>query len=431
VLRSAHIIQCCVAALLALGVIMVHSAGASVYADTEGADPATVAAAVAFFKGRTLAYAGIALGVMLLASRINVREMFSIRPVYLGRDATFTQRVRRVFRGWASPLWWMMLFSMALVAALMVPGIREAVGHEVNGARRWIKAGPITFQPSELVKWVIVIAVAWWCARRRLSMHKFFDGLLPPLLLMGLACGLIVIEDLGTAALIGLVCTCMLFAGGARWWQLGVFVMAGVAGMVALIVNTPYRMQRLTTFLDPWADPAGAGYHPIQSMLAFAQGGLQGRGLGQSIQKYYIPEDTTDFIFPVIAEELGLPGAALVILLVLAILWAGLGIVKDCKDTFGRLVGLGVLLTFGIQAALNIAVVTVVVPTKGIALPLVSNGGTGWILCAASLGLVAALDNANHLAVAPTGDELVEAELDEDAQEDDDAPPGVVDLSLA
>lgn len=429
-LRPAHVIQCCVAALLALGVIMVHSAGASVYAHPEGADPATVAAAVGFFKVRTVIYAAIAIAVMVLASRLNVREMFSVRPIHLGRDATFSQRMGRVMRGWCSPLWWMMLFAMALVAALMIPGIREAVGHEVNGARRWIKAGPITFQPSELVKWVIVLAIAWWCARRRLSMHRFFDGLLPPMLLMGLACGLIVIEDLGTGALIGLVCTCMLLAGGARWWQVGTFVAVGLGAMIALIIHTPYRMQRLITFLDPWADPAGAGYHPIQSMLAFAQGGLQGRGLGQSIQKYYIPEDTTDFIYPIIAEELGLPGAALVIMLVLAILWVGLGIVKDCKDTFGRLVGLGVLLTFGIQAALNIAVVTVVVPTKGIALPLVSNGGTGWILCAASLGLVAALDNANHLEVAPESDDLVEAELDEDAQPDDDAPPGLVDLSL-
>jgi len=166
-------------------------------------------------------------------------------------------------------------------------------------------------------------------------------------------------------------------------------------------------------------------------MLAFAQGGLQGRGLGQSIQKYYIPEDTTDFIFPIISEELGLPGAALVVFLILAILWVGLGIVKDCKDTFGRLVGLGVLLTFGVQAAFNIAVVTVVVPTKGIALPLVSSGGTGWILCAFSLGLLAALDNANYLEVAPDGDELVEAELDDEADADDDAPPGLVDLSIA
>jgi len=451
---------------------MVHSAGASVHGVASAADPdaGPIAAAVGVLNPRTLVYAVLALGVMVVASRINVREMFSIRPVHLGPDATLAQRWARTVRGWANPLWLIVALSLALTALTLVPGM----GRNVNGASRWLYLGGpstgISFQPSELVKWVMVLAVAWWCARRRFVMHRFVHGLLPPIMLMSLGCGMIVVEDLGTAALIGLVGVCMLIAGGARWWHLSLFALAGVGALVALIglvgvcmliaggarwwhlslfalagvgalvaltLNTPYRLQRLTTFLDPWADPAGAGYHPIQSMLAFAQGGLRGSGLGQSIQKYYIPEDTTDFIFPILAEELGLPGAAIVVLLILAILWVGLGIVRDCKDTFGRLVGLGVLLTFGIQAAVNLAVVTVVVPTKGIALPLVSNGGTGWILCAFSLGLVAALDNANYYEVAPDGDELVEAELDESpTREEDgsarrhDAPPGIVDLSL-
>jgi len=418
---------------------MVHSAGASVHGVASAADPdaGPIAAAVGVLNPRTLVYAVLALGVMVVASRINVREMFSIRPVHLGPDATLAQRWARTVRGWANPLWLIVALSLALTALTLVPGM----GRNVNGASRWLYLGGpstgISFQPSELVKWVMVLAVAWWCARRRFVMHRFVHGLLPPIMLMSLGCGMIVVEDLGTAALIGLVGVCMLIAGGARWWHLSLFALAGVGALVALTLNTPYRLQRLTTFLDPWADPAGAGYHPIQSMLAFAQGGLRGSGLGQSIQKYYIPEDTTDFIFPILAEELGLPGAAIVVLLILAILWVGLGIVRDCKDTFGRLVGLGVLLTFGIQAAVNLAVVTVVVPTKGIALPLVSNGGTGWILCAFSLGLVAALDNANYYEVAPDGDELVEAELDESpTREEDgsarrhDAPPGIVDLSL-
>ncbi len=132
-------------------------------------------------------------------------------------------------------------------------------------------------------------------------------------------------------------------------------------------------------------------------MVAFAQGGVSGSGLGQSVQKYYIPEDTTDFVFPIIAEELGFGGAVLVVGLFLAILWVGLGIAKDTQDTFGRLVALGVLLTVGLQAVINLAVVTVVVPTKGIALPLISAGGTGWIFTAFALGLVASLDNAKAM----------------------------------
>ena len=133
-------------------------------------------------------------------------------------------------------------------------------------------------------------------------------------------------------------------------------------------------------------------------MLAIAQGGLFGGGLGNGIQKFgYLPEDTTDFIFAIICEELGIMGAALIVVLYLVLLWIGLSIVKDCKDTFSRLVGLGVLLTVGLQALINIAVVTVVVPTKGIALPLISAGGTGWIMTAFAIGLVAALDNANRM----------------------------------
>ncbi|MFW6033482.1 MAG: FtsW/RodA/SpoVE family cell cycle protein, partial [Phycisphaeraceae bacterium] len=162
---------------------------------------------------------------------------------------------------------------------------------------------------------------------------------------------------------------------------------------------------RLTAFRDPWADPAGAGYHAIQSMVTIAQGGLTGRGVGNGIQKFgYVPEDTTDFIFSIVCEELGLAGAGLVVGLYLVILWVGLGIVRDCRDTFARLVGLGVLLTVGLQVTVNVAVVTVVVPTKGIALPLVSSGGTGWVLTAFALGLLASLDNARELGI--DGDEL-------------------------
>jgi cell division protein FtsW len=174
-------------------------------------------------------------------------------------------------------------------------------------------------------------------------------------------------------------------------------------------------------YRDPWIDPQGAGYHPIQSQLAFAEGGVSGSGLGHSVQKYYIPEDTTDFIFPVLTEELGLAGAALVIGLFLTILWVGLGIIRDSKDPFSRLVGLGILATLGIQAAINLAVVTVVVPTKGIALPLVSNGGTGWIMTAGALGLLAAIDNATSLEEA----ESAGTEGSDSTDEQPDEPPAL------
>jgi cell division protein FtsW len=382
-LRSSHILMLTVVALLGIAVIMVHSAGMTI---DKPLDPR------AMLLSQTALHAALAVAAMILASRINVRELFRVH-------------------GLNNPLFWIIGLSFILVSLTFIPG----VGKNVNGASRWLPLGPASwglpaFQPSELVKWVMVLAIAWWCSRRRGVMHRFGYGLVPPLVLVGVGCGLIVIEDLGTAALVGLVAGFLLLAGGARPWQLGLTIPPAAAAVVFAIAHSPYRMARLTAFLNPWADPQGNGYHPIQSMLAIAQGGLTGRGLGNGIQKFgYLPEDTTDFIFAIICEETGIAGAAMVIALYLVLLWIGLSIVKDCKDTFGRLVGLGVLLTVGLQALINIAVVTVVVPTKGIALPLISSGGTGWIMTAFALGLVAALDNANYLEGQPDSPALLPA----------------------
>lgn len=393
-LRSAHFLQVAVVSLLGIAVLFVHSAGMSV---GDGQTTAVFAEGVSFGESlrmllaplatRNTLYAALAIGAMLAASRVNVRQLFRARGV-------------------TNPLFLIVAVSLVLAGLTLVPGM----GRRVNGASRWLYLGPaswgMSFQPSELVKWVMVLALAWWCARRRGVMHRPIHGLAPPLMLLAVACGLIVIEDLGTAALIGVVALCMLIAGGARLWQLALAIPPAAAAAVWAIMSSPYRIERLTAFLDPWADPKGAGYHPIQSMLAIAQGGPWGRGLGNGIQKFgYLPEDTTDFIFAVICEEMGLIGAVTVVALYLMILWVGLGIIRDCRDTFSRLVGLGVLLTVTIQAVINIAVVTVVVPTKGIALPLVSAGGTGWIMTAFALGLVAALDNANHYEAQDAGDD--------------------------
>lgn len=395
--RSAHILIACAAALLGLGIIMVHSAGSRVGGPDGAIVDSTFGAAGpwSMFATRGTLYAGIAIVTMLIASRLNIRQLFSSR-------------------GLSSPLLVLLFAAISLQVLTMVPGF----GHEVNGAYRWLKAGPITFQPSELVKWVMVLAVAWWCARRSAVMHKLGSGALPGILLIALACGLIVKEDLGTAVLIGAVAVVLLIAGGMRLWVLAPVVVVGLAGIVAAILAAPYRIKRLMIYRDPWIDPQGAGYHPIQSQLAFAEGGVSGSGLGHSIQKYYIPEDTTDFIFPVLTEELGLAGAALVIGLFLTILWTGLSVVRESRDVFSKLVGLGVITTLGMQAAINLAVVTVVVPTKGIALPLVSAGGTGWVMTACAIGLLAAIDNANAIEDAQTSS----TESTDDTGEEEQVP---------
>ncbi|QQE10676.1 cell division protein FtsW [Planctomycetota bacterium] len=381
--RPAHIMMLCAAALLCFGLVMVQSAGmyvgASGIQETSDVTLAWTNYLQKFIVSSPVLHAGLAILVMIIASRINVRQFFTSR-------------------GLANPLPYLIFISFALVVLTQVPGI----GKEVNGAKRWINLGAFSFQPSEIVKWIMIIAIAYWCARKRGIMHKFTLGLLPPLCLIAIACGLIVIEDLGTAALIGVVSFALLLAGGARWWQLLALIPPALGAVYYFIASSTYRMNRITAFLDPYADPAGTGFHPIQSMLAISQGGLYGRGLGNGIQKFgYLPEDTTDFIFAVICEELGIAGAIAIVALFITLLFTGLGIVKECRDTFGRLVALGFILTISLQALINLAVVTVLVPTKGIALPLVSKGGTGWILTAFAIGLVASLDNAYHLETSP------------------------------
>lgn len=365
-----HLVLVGAMALLGVGVVMVRSAGLRVGAGGAAWTDAQL---------RTIIYAALAVGAMGVTSRVNLRRWL-------------------LRRGPGNPLWLIVLASLVLTGLTLVPSI----GRSVNGASRWLAvgAGPlrVTFQPSELIKWSMVLAVAWWGARMGWRMRRFTDGLLPMGALLAIGCGLVVIEDLGTAVLIAAVVGVMLLAAGVRWWQLG-----GVAGLAsgafaALIATSPYRVDRLTAFMDPWADPAGTGYHPIQSMLAIAQGGLTGRGLGNGIQKFgYLPEDTTDFIFAIVCEELGLAGAVLVVALYALILLAGLEIVRRAPDAFGRLLALGILVTVGLQAAINLAVVTVTVPTKGIALPLISSGGTGWIMTAAMLGLLAGLDEPDEV----------------------------------
>jgi hypothetical protein len=224
-------------------------------------------------------------------------------------------------------------------------------------------------------------------------MNSFWFGLLPGLAAAGAVAGFIVLEDLGTGALVGLVAGIMLIAAGARLWHIALLAPLPIAGIAAAIITNPYRIHRITSFLDPYQDAQGKGYHMIQSMVAVANGQFFGRGLGHGLQKFgYLPEDTTDFLFAIVCEELGVFGAALVIFLYGALLWCILSVIKREPSRFLKLVALGVMATVGLQALINLAVVTGLGPTKGIALPLLSSGGTGWILTAASLGLVIAMD---------------------------------------
>ncbi|TDJ58193.1 MAG: cell division protein FtsW [Planctomycetota bacterium] len=366
-LRAGHGLMLLTAGLLSIGVIMVNSAGLTVGA----AEPVSL---TGILLGRTTLLAALAMAMMLIASRLPVDRLY--------RTALSADVVP-----------WIVIGVVILLLAVHLPG----VGREVNGARRWLNLGPASFQPSEVAKWSMVVVLALYAARHVAVMGQLNRGLIRPIALVALVCALIATEDLGTAVLIGVVSVCVLVAAGARLAFVALLAGPCMAGLAAAVMMSPYRIDRVRAFVDPWQDPQGIGYHVIQSMVTVAGGGVAGRGLGNSIQKFgYLPEDTTDFIFAIISEELGLIGVIVVVCLYAAMLLCGLSILTRVEHPFGKLLGLGVLLTIGLQALINMMVVTGLAPTKGIALPLISAGGTGWILTAFCVGLLVAMDKGDR-----------------------------------
>ncbi|MCG8406646.1 MAG: putative lipid II flippase FtsW [Phycisphaerales bacterium] len=302
------------------------------------------------------------------------------------------------------PSIFLLLLTIGLLAVVLVPGI----GEERNGARRWLSLGPMAmglgFQPSEVAKLALTVFLAAFCSHWGERMRRFWTGFLPAIVILGIVVGLVGVEDFGTGALLALVGGCVLLGAGARIWHLMLAALPAVGGLVYLIILKPYRLERLVSFLNPEADPQGAGYHQIQSLLTIVSGGWWGRGLGAGIQKYgYLPEGRTDFIFALICEELGIIGGGAVITLFGVLLWQGKRAMDSSTTEFGRLLALGASLTISLQAAMNVAVVTVSIPTKGISLPLVSAGGTGVIFFSILVGLLVNVARARTPATEGDG----------------------------
>jgi len=302
----------------------------------------------------------------------------------------FNYRRFRLTAGWLkSPTGYLLVLSIALLILVLFPQLAP----EVNRARRWfrIPVGPvsISFQPSELAKWAIVLFLAAFCDKFGDDIKLYWKRFVPACLIIAVIAGLIITEDFGTAALISLLGLLMLIIAGVKLWHiLTPLPFAAIAFFLA-IIRFPGRKMRILAFLSPekWAD--SANYQANQSLIALGSGGLLGKGLGRGICKYgHLPEDTTDFIFAIIGEELGFVGNAAVIGLFIVFVWLGILVVVRCRDRFGQLLASGIVLTVAIQAALNIGVVTVVLPTKGIPLPFVSAGGTSMLLSAVAVGVL-------------------------------------------
>ena len=345
-----HLLVLVTLGLVAFGLVMVYSAS-SARAMLAAGDPA-------YYLKRQALYALVGLAALAVLSRVDFRAL----------------------RFAAAPLLGVSFFLLLAVLAL---------GTEVNGARRWLSTGVIDFQPSELAKLGLALWVAAFLARR--PAPRTLSELLRPLgLVVGLAAGLILVEpDLGTAIAIAVMVTGMLVVAGTPSR-----VLAGGAGiavtiLLAAIWLEPYRRTRFLSFLDPWQDPDGAGFQSVQAMIALGSGGFLGVGLGESVQKvYYLPEASTDMIFAIVGEELGLLGSIGVIAAFALFGYAGFNIALRCREPFGKALATGLTALVCGQAAVNMGAVLGLLPLTGIPLPFVSYGGSSLVIGLASVGVL-------------------------------------------
>jgi cell division protein FtsW len=345
-----HLLVLVTLALVAFGLVMVYSAS-SARALLGSDDPA-------YYLKRQALYAVAGLVALVLLSRTDYRRL----------------------RHAAGPL---LLASFVLLVAVL------AVGTAVNGARRWIPLGTLTFQPSELAKLALALWIAGLLARRP-APPTLADLVRPIGLVVGAACALILVEpDLGSALAIVIMVAAILLVAGTPVRTLATG--SGVAGMLVLaaIWFEPYRRARIFSFIDPWHDPQGAGFQSVQAMIALGSGGICGVGLGESVQKiYYLPEASTDMIFAIVGEELGLVGVLAVIGAFALFAYAGLNIALHCHDPFGKRLAAGLTALVCGQAAVNVSAVMGLAPLTGVPLPFVSYGGSSLVVGLAAVGIL-------------------------------------------
>jgi cell division protein FtsW len=287
------------------------------------------------------------------------------------------------------------LAAVALVAVLF--------STPVNGASRWLHVGPLGVQPSELAKLAIILFTAALLERRMDRIDELSHALLPIGLTTGAIVGLILVEpDLGTAVSVLVISSAMVFAAGISYRYVLGLVLVAVPALYVVVMASAYRVQRVMAFLDPWSDPQGSGYQMIQSMIAVGTGGFFGRGLMGGVQKlFYLPEPHNDFIYAVIAEELGLIGATTVLACFCVITWRGLRTAMRAPDRFGTFLAVGLTVMIAFQAFLNISVVTGIAPTKGIPLPFVSAGGSSLLINL--IGMAILLNVSQHASSSNGG----------------------------
>lgn len=335
----------------------------------------------------------LAIGIVMVFSASSYAAMVTYNDVlyYFKRQLAwaaiglfFMAVVRHVpYRNWQRLIKPLLVTALALLLAVLVIGVTA------KGASRWLGIGPFHLQPSELVKPVMVLYLAGYLSHYRTNLSSW-RGLLPPLLVLTVVCGLILAQpDLGTAVTIAATTYAMLYVAGASRQHLVLLAFLGIAVVLAAIVVAPYRMERILAIRDPFADPSDTGFQTVQSLYALGSGGPLGVGLGLSRQKYlYVPERHTDFIFAILGEELGFAGGIIVLLLFFILFWRGLQIALSAPDEFGSLLAAGLTIMVAVQVCINLGVVMGVMPVTGITLPLISYGGSSLLFTLFSLGVL-------------------------------------------
>lgn len=353
--------------LLSLGLVMVYSASISIAeASRATGNQAT------YYLVRHVVYIAVSVALAVIVFQIPLRAWQVVAPYFF-------------------------MLGLALLAVVLVPGI----GREVNGAQRWLPLHFFNLQPSELMKFAVVTYAADYTVRKAAYMHSFRRGFLPMLMVMLLTGGLLLREpDFGAFAVITAIAMGVVFLGGMNWRLFASLMVMLVIGFVLLIVTSPYRLQRLMGFMDPWADPYGKGYQLSHALIAFGRGEWFGVGLGGSVEKlFYLPEAHTDFLLAVIAEELGFFGVLAIILMLAWIVARAFTIGRRAallERPFPALVAQGIGLWIGVQAVINIGVNMGVLPTKGLTLPLLSFGGSAIAATSCAIAVLLRVDWENR-----------------------------------
>jgi cell division protein FtsW len=339
--------------LVGIGIVMVYSASSALALKRFGTDM--------FFLKKQSGYAMLGILALVVCSHIPYRLYGTL----------------------AYPL---LIAAVVALAAIPLSGL----GYAAGGSARWLRLGPLTFQPSELARFALIVYLAYSISKKEERIEEFAVGFLPHVLVLGMLSALILIQpDFGSVVILAALTWIMLFVGGARIVHLGSTLLLLVPVAVYVMMGAQYRIKRIMTFLDPWAYPADEGYQIVHSLMAFGSGGLWGTGIGKGYQKlFYLPEPHTDFIFSVVGEELGLAGVVLILVLYGLIIWQGILIAARAHDDFGRLMALGITAALALQVCINTGVTLGLLPTKGLTLPFLSYGGTSLLFNMASIGVL-------------------------------------------